>query len=38
MKEFEPQWIDRFIQIVHEHRDHIGLKEMATNIKTTIKS
>ena len=33
MREFEPQWIDRFIQIVHEHRDRIGLKELATNIR-----
>lgn len=33
MKEFEPQWIDRFIQIVHEHRDHIGLKELSDNIR-----
>ncbi|HEY9594062.1 MAG TPA: GTP cyclohydrolase, FolE2/MptA family [Spirochaetia bacterium] len=33
MREFEPHWIDRFIQIVHEHRDRIGLKELATNIR-----
>jgi len=33
MKEFEPQWIDRFIQIVHSHRERIGLRELSENIK-----
>ncbi len=33
MQEFEPKWIDRFIQIVHEHRDRIGLEVLAENIQ-----
>lgn len=32
MHEFEPRWIDRFIQIVHQHRDRIGTKTLRTNI------
>jgi GTP cyclohydrolase IB len=24
LQEFEPRWIDKFIQIVHQHRDRIG--------------
>lgn len=37
MQEFEPQWIDRFIQIVHAHRDRIGTKTLAVNITEYLK-
>lgn len=33
MQEFEAQWIDKFIQIIHRHRDRIGTKTIRTNIK-----
>jgi GTP cyclohydrolase FolE2 len=32
MHEFEAHWIDRFIQIVHEHRERIGCKTLRVNI------
>jgi len=32
MQEFEAQWIDRFIQIIHKHRENIGPRSIATNI------
>jgi len=32
MQEFEARWIDKFIQIVHEHRDRIGTKTLRVNI------
>ncbi len=32
MQEFEAQWIDRFIQIIHKHRDRIGPKYINKNI------
>ena len=32
MREFEAAWIDKFIQILHSHRDRIGTKTLATNI------
>lgn len=32
MQEFEARWIDKFIQIVHEHRDRIGTKTLKVNI------
>ncbi|MGB9598116.1 MAG: GTP cyclohydrolase, FolE2/MptA family [Candidatus Poribacteria bacterium] len=32
MQEFEARWIDKFIQIVHEHRDRIGTKTLRMNI------
>jgi GTP cyclohydrolase I len=32
MQEFEAQWIDRFIQIVHQHRDNIGSVYLTRNI------
>ncbi len=32
MQEFEARWIDKFIQIVHEHRDRIGTKTLRNNI------
>jgi GTP cyclohydrolase IB len=32
MHEFEPQWIDRFIQLVHSHRDRIGTRTLRENV------
>jgi len=32
MQEFEARWIDKFIQIVHSHRDRIGPKTLRVNI------
>jgi GTP cyclohydrolase I len=32
MHEFEAQWINNFIHIVHKHRDSIGTKSMSKNI------
>ena len=32
MQQFEARWIDKFIQIVHEHRDRIGTKTLRVNI------
>jgi len=32
MAEFEPFWIDKFIKIVHSHRDTIGPKSLRKNI------
>ena len=32
MQEFEARWIDRFVQIVHEHRDRIGTQTLRVNI------
>jgi len=32
MHEFEASWIDRFIQILHRHRDRIGTKTLSKNI------
>jgi GTP cyclohydrolase I len=32
MHGFEARWIDRFIQIVHQHRDSIGTKTLRLNI------
>ena len=32
MQEFEARWIDKFIQIVHAHRDRIGTKTLKNNI------
>jgi GTP cyclohydrolase IB len=32
MQEFEARWIDRFIQIVHDHRDYIGPQTLRRNI------
>jgi GTP cyclohydrolase I len=37
MQEFEAQWIDRFIQIVHEHRDRIGTRTLRDNIVDYLK-
>ena len=32
MQEFEARWIDKFIQIVHAHRDKIGTETLKINI------
>ncbi len=32
MQEFEAQWIDKFIQIIHQHRDSIGPATLKKNI------
>ncbi len=32
MQEFEARWIDKFIQIIHRHRDRIGADTIRTNI------
>lgn len=37
MQEFEARWIDKFIQIVHEHRDRIGTKTLKANIYDYLK-
>jgi GTP cyclohydrolase I len=36
MKEFEAEWIDKFIQVTHSHRDNIGIETMRANIKDYI--
>jgi GTP cyclohydrolase I len=33
MHEFEAGWIDRFIQLIHKHRDRIGTSFLRENIK-----
>ena len=37
MQEFEAQWIDKFIQIVHAHRNRIGTKTLKNNIMDYLK-
>ncbi len=37
MHMFEPQWIDKFIQILHQHRDIIGTKTLRNNIQDYIR-
>jgi GTP cyclohydrolase FolE2 len=37
MQEFEAMWIDKFIQIVHEHRERIGCKTLRVNIMDYLK-
>lgn len=32
IREFEARWIDKFIQIIHQHRDRIGTKTLQANI------
>jgi len=32
MKEFEARWIDKFINVLHRHRDRIGADTIRTNI------
>ena len=37
MQMFEARWIDRFIQILHDHRDRIGTRTLKVNIKDYMK-
>jgi GTP cyclohydrolase I len=37
MQEFEAQWIDKFIQILHQHRDVIGTKSLKHNVLDYLK-
>jgi GTP cyclohydrolase I len=37
MHMFEAQWIDKFIYILHQHRDIIGTKTLRTNIMDYVK-
>jgi GTP cyclohydrolase IB len=38
IQEFEAQWIDKFIQILHQHRDRIGTKTLKVNILDYMKA
>jgi GTP cyclohydrolase IB len=38
MHDFEAEWIDRFIQIVHSHRDHIGTSTLQQNLGDYLKA
>ena len=37
IQEFESRWIDKFIQIIHQHLDRIGTKTLTTNIMDYLK-
>ncbi|MFA4988356.1 MAG: GTP cyclohydrolase, FolE2/MptA family [Candidatus Omnitrophota bacterium] len=37
MHEFEAGWIDKFIQVLHLHRERIGTKTLKANIKDYVK-
>jgi len=37
IQEFESRWIDKFIQIIHRHRDKIGTKTLTANITDYLK-
>ena len=37
MREFEAQWIDKFIQIIHRHRESIGTTTLRKNIMVYLK-
>lgn len=37
MQEFEARWIDKFIQILHSHRDRIGTSTLRVNILDYLK-
>jgi len=37
MREFEPSWIDTFINIAHQHRGNDGTKTVRENIKVYLK-
>ncbi len=38
MKEFEAEWIDRFIQVTHRHRDNIGIEDLKSSIKDYLEA
>ncbi len=37
MHEFEARWIDKFVQIVHQHQEHIGAETLNGNILDYMK-
>jgi len=37
MREFEARWIDKFIQIIHRHKDRIGTRSLSENIMDYLK-
>ena len=37
MREFQARWIDKFIQIIHQHKDKIGTKTLSVNILDYLK-
>jgi len=37
MREFEARWIDKFIQIIHQHKDRIGTKTLSVHILDYLK-
>ncbi len=37
MRDFEPEWIDKFIRILHSHREKIGTSTLTTNILDYLK-
>jgi len=37
MQEFEARWIDKFIEIIHRHRDEIGTTALKNNIREYLK-
>jgi GTP cyclohydrolase I len=37
MQEFEASWIDKFIQIVHRHRESIGTSTLSKNVMVYLK-
>jgi len=37
MQEFEARWIDKFIEIIHRHRDEIGTIALKNNIREYLK-
>jgi len=37
MREFEARWIDKFIQIIHRHKDRIGTRSLSENIIDYLK-
>ena len=38
MHDFEAAWIDRFIQVVHSHREHIGSRTLRQNLGDYVKA
>ncbi len=38
MQEFEAAWIDRFIRVLHSHREHIGTATLQQNIPDYVKA
>jgi GTP cyclohydrolase I len=38
MQEFEARWIDRFIHVLHQHRDYVGTETLHRNIHDYVKT